>query len=346
MPFPIMPDAGRGEPESGFTIHDPFRLRRAVTPVFVRDLRDGMFTGYGTSFYVTPFGHQLSAMHVATDFFNERGIRFHPGVNTPILQGTSWIGIHHDPGLVYGTCPAGNVLYLRNFVMFPVDQTKHPLAITFTADQLGRVEPALDLISWDVDGLSERRVAFLPVRIGQGQNVKKGDFVMAVGYDTNRSWRRPRAQIVTYQAEMRGSIGRVIQVHREWNPDRKIWPNFVVDVCWPQGMSGGPVFNEDGAVIGIVSRGADECEGIEAWSSALWLEVLPYRSDIFGCIDPRTPGWVCGWGVCNPNSMIELFQTQDDAEAFVRKSGSGLSVRRVSTPYPTGLPWGQARSRP
>jgi serine protease Do len=79
MPFPIMPDPGGGEPESDFRIHDPLGLRRAVTPVFVRDLQDGMFKGYGTSFYVTPFGHQLSAMHVATDFFNERGIRVDPG---------------------------------------------------------------------------------------------------------------------------------------------------------------------------------------------------------------------------------------------------------------------------
>ena len=146
---------------------------------------------------------------------------FIPGVNTIIPQGISWIGIHHDPGLIFGTRPAGDVLYINNFVMFPVDQTKHPLAITFTADQLGRIEPALDLISWDVDGLSERKVAFLPVRIGQGQNVKQGDLVMAVGYDKNKSWRRPRANIVTYQAEMRGSIGRVIEVHREWYPTAK-----------------------------------------------------------------------------------------------------------------------------
>jgi len=64
MPFPIEPDARTDETESDFLIQDPFGLRRAITPVFVSDLHDGMFEGCGTSFYVTPFGHQLSAMPV------------------------------------------------------------------------------------------------------------------------------------------------------------------------------------------------------------------------------------------------------------------------------------------
>jgi serine protease Do len=140
--------------------------------------------------------------------------------------------------------------------------------------------------------------------------------------------------MISFQEEMHGSIGRVIDLDREWNPDRKIWPDIIVDAPWTLGMSGGPVFNEDGVVIGIVSRGADDREGVQAWSRALWLEVLPYRSDIFGCIHPRMSGWICGWGVCNnPSSLVELFQTQDEAEAFARKNGPGLAVRQVSTPY-------------
>jgi hypothetical protein len=41
-----------------------------------------MFDGCGTSFYVTPFGHQLSAMHITTDFFNLRGITPNSSVTT------------------------------------------------------------------------------------------------------------------------------------------------------------------------------------------------------------------------------------------------------------------------
>jgi hypothetical protein len=86
--------------ESDFLIQDPFGLRRAITPVFVRDLHDGMFEGCGTSFYVTPFGRQLSAMHITTDFFNDRGIFIRSGPTKILIQpDDDWIGILHDPGL-------------------------------------------------------------------------------------------------------------------------------------------------------------------------------------------------------------------------------------------------------
>jgi serine protease Do len=84
-------------------------------------------------------------------------------------------------------------------------------------------------------------------------------------------------------------------------------------------MSGGPVFNENGEVVGLVSRGAEF--GDESWGRALWLEALPYRPDIYGCIDPSNPGWICGWGVCNPNSLIELFRTREEADAFAEAHG-------------------------
>jgi hypothetical protein len=100
MPFPIEPDARTDETESDFLIQDPFGLRRAITPVFVRDLHDGMFEGCGTSFYVTPFGRQLSAMHITTDFFNDRGIFIRSGPTKILIQpDDDWIGILHDPGL-------------------------------------------------------------------------------------------------------------------------------------------------------------------------------------------------------------------------------------------------------
>jgi serine protease Do len=337
MPFPIEPDARTDETESDFLIQDPFGLRRAITPVFVRDLHDGMFEGCGTSFYVTPFGHQLSAMHITTDFFNDRGISIRSGPTKTLIQpDDGWIGILHDPGLVFGSCPAGDVLYATDFVLFPVDQHKHPNAITFTDDRLKYVEPELDLASWNIAGLGERKTTFLPIRVGGPPSVKVGDRLMAVGYPNIKSWHRPGAQIVTYQEEMRAAVGTVIEVSHEWDHDRKIWPTIVVEGRWRAGMSGGPVFNEDGEVVGIVSRGIDQQEDGPAWSRALWLEALPYRSDIYGSVDPRNPGWICGWGVCNsPTSLVGFFETKEAAEAFASKQGSRLQVRQVSTPHPS-----------
>ena len=138
MPFPIGPDPRFNHPETDFLIQDPFGLRKAVTPVFAFDMADGMLSdprhgmsiGLGTSFYVTPFGHQLTAMHVTTDFFNANGIPIKPGPEKKLIEPNgSWIGIYQDPGLVYGTTRAGELLLVTDFVMFPVDQSKHPLAV-------------------------------------------------------------------------------------------------------------------------------------------------------------------------------------------------------------------------
>lgn len=85
---------------------------------------------------------------------------------------------------------------------------------------------------------------------------------------------------------MCGSIAKIIEIRTEWDQSKKRWPSIVVDTHWPPGMSGGPVFDEDGGVAGIVSRGADD------YSEALWLQYLPYSRPVYGDIDPYNPGWV------------------------------------------------------
>jgi serine protease Do len=138
-------------------------------------------------------------------------------------------------------------------------------------------------------------------------------------------------------------------VDRTWDQDRKIWPTITVDADWKSGMSGGPVFNENGDVVGIVSRGVDSGDESQPWSSALWLEPLPFREDIYGSIDPRYPGRIVGWGACNAHSAIELFQTREAAEDYVRNAGLPLHVKKVSASYrtlftrPDNLGWGRRK---
>lgn len=342
MPFPIGPDLRLNQSENDFTVCDPFGLRLAITPVFAVDLREGDLrrdprngepVGLGTSFYVTPFGQQLSAMHVVAEFLNTEGID-PVSTNTPCKLKRNALAILQDPGVVLGGArPAGNVLYLDKLTMFPVDQTKHPLRDNFTREQLRYVEPSLDLASWKVCDPADRKTMFLPVRVGCPSNIKIGDRVMAIGYPKIKGERRSGAKMVSYEEELRASIGRVIEVSGEWDQDRKIWPTLTVDSRWEPGMSGGPVFNENWDVVGIVSKGFNflgECSGR---SSALWLEPLPFSRVIFGDIDHKRPGWVYGWGVCNPHSLIELFQTRQDAEAFAQENGAELTIAYVSTPY-------------
>ena len=146
--------------------------------------REGLSIGLGTSFYVTPYGHQLSAMHIVADFFSAQNVAIQTGPEKNLLQlkGT-WIGIFQDPGLVFGQRKAGEVLYADDFVMFPVDQSEHPLSFSFTPEQLRRVEPTLDLVAWDVRGLRDRNTVYLPIRVScLSPSIAEGDRVLAVGY--------------------------------------------------------------------------------------------------------------------------------------------------------------------
>jgi hypothetical protein len=102
--------------------------------------------------------------------------------------------------------------------MFPVDQSKHPLATTFTLERLKQVETTLDLTSWDILGLKECQTTFLPIRVGCGPSISKEDRVMAVGYSEIESWQRSGAQMISYREEMRGSIGRVLNSRQHLGP--------------------------------------------------------------------------------------------------------------------------------
>jgi len=340
MPFPIEPDPRLSEPESDFLIQDPFGLRKAITPFFAFELRDGMLAnpvngqpiGIGTAFFVTPWGRQLSAMHLTTDFLNARNACLRPAPDKNFLELIgSWLGIYHDPGLVYGTNKAGEILYANDFALFPVDHTKHPLAFSFSDDRLNHVEPSLDLAAWNIVGLRDRETVYLPVRIGCAPSVAEGDRVMAIGYPSVRTSRRyPNASLATYQEQMRGSVGKVLKLDKAWDQDRKLWPTITVEADWKGGMSGGPVFNENGEVVGIVSRGLNADDKSQIWSSALWLEALPFDERIYGSIDPRYPGFIVGWGICNAKSTLALFQTREEAEANARTMDSRLTVQKVS----------------
>jgi hypothetical protein len=60
---------------------------------------------------------------------------------------------------------------------------------------------------------------------------------------------------------MYGAYGRIVDVHPNGVGTANPSPVIEVETDWPPGMSGGPVFNQAGDVVGIVSRSI-RAEGI------------------------------------------------------------------------------------
>jgi S1-C subfamily serine protease len=105
---------------------------------------------------------------------------------------------------------------------------------------------------------------------------KVGDRVVAVGFpklDVIQGGRLEVAKLI--EEGMSASYGTVTELHPDGRDRANQTPVFEVETHWPSGMSGGPVFNRDGHVVGIVSRSLEASGEFPGCGWAVWLSRLP-----------------------------------------------------------------------
>jgi len=85
-----------------------------------------------------------------------------------------------------------------------------------------------------------------------------------------------------------------------------------VDADWPGGMSGGPVFNEAGNVIGIVSAGLDSTS-----STAMIFGGWTAVHQMFPTLDKARPGWFrCYAALDADERIVGVSPARQEAEAL------------------------------
>jgi serine protease Do len=313
MPFPIR--LSSADDPTNFLIHDPFGIRHAIISLLAIDDRTGRISGLGTAFRVDPFGQYLTAQHVLEDWL------------APVPPRKTVVGLL-NPGLVYGRVPLPDDV----FVTIASSRAFRTRAEDLTLDRLlGRDSTRMTLDCMMLSFKSENQRLnqvrdFLPLRLS-GKPPQIGDQIMAIGFPElgNTEDREIDDDVLTER--MCGSIGRVTQVLPAGR-DHRPWPTFAVDVHWPRGMSGGPAFNLDGEVVGLVSS-SDERGSSDARSYAFWFAPVRGLQRQMPHVDPFNPGWIRGWAVIRhtPRHIAAVAANRERAEEICARMGDGYVIQ-------------------
>jgi serine protease Do len=137
------------------------------------------------------------------------------------------------------------------------------------------------------------------------------------------------AQIFLLTEGMYGAYGIVTAIHPHGRGQSWPTPVFEVECNWSSGMSGGPVFNSSGEVVGLVSTGmdlrSDDGNGI-GWATCFGS--IPYFSELVPMLDASKPSGRRGWAVWRnkPWHLAGFFTTKPEAQRLANSMSADYQV--------------------
>lgn len=305
-------------PESGdaftpFEIYDPFGLRRAVVPVF-RQTLDGRLYGMGTAFHVDGFANFLTAYHVI-DFVEEV-----KAGRPMILLGMA--------AMVFGTVGIPEDCFVpAERVIGSFKDDDDPMRALIGASIR---RPAIDMASIKLEpvGPGAKWPQSVPVDVNRWVP-RVGEWVLAVGFpglDLSEVDEERQTGLLT--EGMFGAFASVVAVHADGVSSSNPTPVIEVKGDWPSGMSGGPVFNMQGNVIGLVSRSLRSDESGVGSGFAAYFKLIRDVEFLAPALDADNPGWRQGWAVFSQGQAdpVSVHLTEEDARAVAE---NGQSVLRI-----------------
>ncbi len=315
-----------------FPFPDPFGLRRAVVPVLLNDI-DGTTKGMGTAFHIDGWGTLLTAEHVV-----ER-VRRH-GSQTSPRRAESLVAYDASDvylvlllgyGLIYGRrgVPAEALAVVAS-VRSPIRKRDDPLAAIIGRSEL---EAASDIAVMQLSApVPEKMIGVLGVRLS-GVPPQCGDRIVALGF--------PQLECQSLDEEgvryllsdgMSAAYGRIVGIHPHGLRGDPT-PVIEVEANWPSGMSGGPVLNDQGEVIGVVSRSWTPSSEGSGRGCAACLQLMPWLRQWLPTVDIANPGWRVGWAVVKISSeeFIGVYASKPEALRHQQSLGCEYSVVFGST---------------
>jgi serine protease Do len=266
-----------GKPVGGFfEVQDPFNLRKAIVPLLSIDSNLEV-QGLGTAFGVSADGILYTADHVISDFRDRAPTIVQNDISPTLVVNEnialiSFLGV----GQVFGTVNVPDeCLPMVVLCRSPTKDGDNPMAVLRGEPDIVYADAAILRTAPLSAELHTLRARLLP------DKPEVGDQVLAIGFPEINALRSSRAELgTTLQERMFASYGHVTAIYPTGRDLLNQTPAFEIEAHLPSGMSGGPVFNSDGEVVGLISRSFEGTREIPGRGLVTWLGRLPEMAEL------------------------------------------------------------------
>lgn len=310
MAFPIDPLSETIDARGLFLVQDADLLAR-VLPLFSfnPDIANARPIGHGSTFRIDPWSRCVTAFHVIEELFELKGAWL-------TLKPDFCLSVLEHSGLRYGVVPIDENAWRPLAGSHSIVLIEQP----FIGD--ARLGNATELAALRIrpPAAQESGTPYLPIDLRRW-HPRKGERVLALGYaelDCDNNDKRNAGATRPISQSLYGSLGQITDIELADGKRSRPWPMIRIDANWPGGMSGGPVFNEAGHVIGVVSTGFHG----EGGATATYFSGWDIPGKIFGSIDPDNPGRFRCWGAFDgTGNLARAGQDKAAVELFGFESG-------------------------